>query len=138
MFKSGKVAKFILSIVLLSSLNSINAMAHEDHHKTPGMLKVNHGGKVEAGKEINLEYVVSGTEVKLYAADHDGKDLALTEVELKATAQLPKGKPEPVTLTNKDGAFVAKVDFKSAYRVEMNVDAIFQGKKSTFKIQIEK
>ncbi len=135
MFKFKKLAKIILVIGLLSS---INVFAHEDHNKTPGMLKANHGGKVEAGKEINLEYVVAGTEVKLFAADHDGKDLALTEVELKATAKLPKGKPTPVTLTKKDGAYVAQVDFKSAYRVEMNVDAIVQGKKSTFKIQIEK
>lgn len=135
MFKSGVIAKFILVIGLVSS---VSGLAHEDHYKTPGMLKANHGGKVEAGKEINLEYVVNGTEVKLFPADHDGKDLALTEVELKATAKLPKGKPTPVTLTKKDGAFVAQVDFKSAYRVEMSVDAVVKGKKSTFKVQIEK
>ena len=128
------LAKIVLYIALFSSFNSF---AHEDHNKTPGMLKANHGGKVEAGKEINLEYVVSGSEVTLFPATHEGKDLARTEVELKATAKLPKGKPEPVNLT-KEGPFVAKVDFKSAYRVEMNVDAIFKGKKSTFKIQIEK
>ena len=117
---------------------SLNLFAHEGHDGTPGMLIANHGGKVEAGKEINVEYVVTGNEVKLFPASHEGKDLTVAEVQLVASTKLPKGKSEPVKLTSKDGAFVAKVDFKNAYRVEMNIEAAVSGKKSTFKIQIEK
>lgn len=127
--------KLILSIVLMGTLN-LNA--HEGHDQTPGAIKANHGGVVKAGKEINLEYVVSGSEVKLYPMSHDGKDLTAADVKVTATAKLPKGKSEPVKVTEKDGALTAQVDFKGAYRVEMNVDADSHGKKSTFKLQVEK
>lgn len=129
---------FKKTILAMSLVSALGAGAHEGHDQTPGMLKANHGGKVEAGKEINIEYVVSGTEVKLFPASHEGKDLTSADVKLIANAKLPKGKAEPVKLTSKDGAFVAQVDFKSAYRVEMNVEAEVKGKKSTFKLQIEK
>lgn len=129
------LAKIILSIVLLGSLSSF---AHEGHDDAPGAIKANHGGTVKAGKEINLEYVVSGTDVKLFPVGHDGKDLTAAEVKLIVTAKLPKGKAEPVKTESKDGGFVAKVDFKTAYRIEMNVDAEVKGKKSSFKFQVEK
>lgn len=127
--------KIILSIALLGSLV---AFAHEGHDDAPGALKANHGGTVKAGHEINLEYVVAGTEVKLFPISHDGKELAATDVTIKATTKLPKGKVEAAKIENKDGAFVTQVDFKGGYRVEMNVTADTKGKKSTFKFQVEK
>ncbi len=128
---------FKVAMVILSWF-SLSLFAHDGHDGTPGMLTANHGGKVEAGKDINLEYVVSGNEVKLFPASHEGKDLTAAEVQLVVSSKLPKGKAESVKLTSKDGAFVAVVDFKKAYRVEMSIEAIVNGKKSTFKIQIEK
>lgn len=117
---------------------SLTAFAHENHDQAPGALKANHGGTVRSGKQINLEYVVSGTEVKLFPASHEGKDLSADDVKITATTKLPKGKAEPTTVDFKDGAFVANVDFKTAYRIEMSVEADLKGKKSNFKFQIEK
>ena len=127
--------KVILSMVLLGSLS---VFAHEGHDEAPGSIKANHGGTVKAGKEINLEYVVSGSEVKLFPVSHDGKDLTSAEVKLSVTSKLPKGKAEAIKLESKDGAMIAKVDFKTAYRIEMSVEADHQGKKSSFKFQVEK
>lgn len=127
--------KIILSMVLLGTLT---VSAHEGHDQAPGTMKSNHGGVVKAGKEINLEYVVSGTDVQLFPASHDGKDLNSADVQMTVTAKLPKGKAEVLKLQNKNGAMMATVDFKNAYRVEMNVEASHQGKKSTFKFQVEK
>lgn len=127
--------RIILSIALLGSLS---VFAHEGHDEAPGSIKANHGGTVRAGKEMNLEYVVSGSEVKLFPVSHDGKDLTSAEVKLSVTAKLPKGKAEVLKVDSKDGALVAKVDFKNAYRIEMNVEVDHQGKKSTFKFQVEK
>ncbi len=117
---------------------SLNLFAHEGHDEAPGAIKTNHGGTVKAGKEINLEYVVSGSEVKLYPLSHEGKDLAATEVKLLVMAKSPKGKAETIKVDNKDGAYIAMVDFKGAYRTEVTVDADVKGKKSTFKFQVEK
>lgn len=127
--------KIIVSIVLLGSLN---IFAHEGHDNVPGALKANHGGTVKAGKEINLEYVVAGNVIKIYPVSHDGKDLNQTEAKLTATAKAPKGKAEPAKLEFKDGSYVATVDFKGAYRIEMNVAAEIKGKKDLFKFQVEK
>ncbi len=127
--------KIILSVAVLISMSSF---AHEGHDDAPGAIKANHGGTVKSGKEINLEYVVSGTEVKLFPVSHDGKDLTADEVKLTVNAKLPKGKAEAIKTESKDGAFVAKVDFKTAYRIEMNVDTEVKGKKSSFKFQVEK
>ena len=123
----------LIAVALSGSLN-----AHEGHDNAPGALKANHGGLVKPGKEINLEYVVAGTEVKLYPVSHEGKDLAASEIKLSATVQLPKGKSEVVKIESKDGVFVAQVDFKNAYRIEMRVSAIHNGKTDNFKFQVEK
>lgn len=127
--------KLVMAIAFLASFS---AFAHEGHDDTPGALKANHGGVVKAGKEINLEYVVAGTEVKMFPVSHDGKELAGTDVKMMVTTKLPKGKAEAAKLDLKDGAYVTQVDFKDAYRIEMNVTADNHGKKSSFKFQVEK
>ncbi len=127
--------KIVLAVAILSSLN---LMAHEGHDNTPGSLKANHGGTVKAGKEINLEYVVSGNELKLYPASHEGVDLAANEVKVSGTAKLPKGKAESLKVELKNGSYVAPIDFKNSYRIEVIATTEFKGKKDTFKFQVEK
>lgn len=126
--------------ILFTSLFAISmhAMAHEGHNQTPGSLKANHGGTVKAGKEINLEFVTSGSELKLYPASHEGEDLPATEVKLTATGKLPKGKAEALKIEVKNGVYTAPIDFKSAYRVEVVATTDYKGKKDTFKFQVEK
>jgi hypothetical protein len=127
--------KVLLATVILISTVSF---AHEGHDQAPGTIKSNHGGVVKAGKYINLEYVVTNNEVKLFPANHDGKDLAASEIKLTVNTKLPKGKPVPIQTETKDGGIIAKVDFKSAYRIEVTVDADVKNQKSTFKFQVEK
>lgn len=126
---------FIGSSILTISHPSL---AHEGHDNAPGTLKANHGGTVKPGKQINLEFLSTENEVKLYPLSHDGKDLNATEVKLTATTKLPKGKPQAATLEYKDGAFHTKVDFKEAFRVELTVTSTYNGKTDTFKFQVEK
>lgn len=127
--------KLLISAMVFSS---VLAMAHEGHDQTPGMLKANHGGIVKPGKQVNLEYVVSGEQVKMYPVSHEGKDLGSTEVTVSATAKSPKSKAESLNIEYKDGAFVTQVDFKGAYRSELNVVVDEKGKSSQFKFQVEK
>ena len=124
-------------VVIVFLMGSLHVSAHEGH-STPGALKANHGGVVKAGKEINLEYVVAGNSVKVYPVSHDGKDLGPADVKLTATSKIPKGKTEAAKLVFQEGSFVSPIDFKGAYRVEMNVTADINGKKDTFKFQVEK
>lgn len=130
----------MLNKLILTSLLaiSLNLMAHEGHNNTPGSLKANHGGTVKAGKEINLEFVAINNELKLYPASHEGTDLAPTDVKISATSKLPKGKPENLKTEAKNGAFIAAIDFKTAYRLEVVVTTDYKGKKDTFKFQVEK
>ena len=130
--------KKIIAVIISISAIALNVFAHEGHDNAPGTLKANHGGVVQAGKEINLEYIVSGNEVKLFPLSHEGKDLAANQVKLVVSSKQPKGKAEVVNLETKNGVTVAKVDFKNAYRVEMSVEAEFNGQKNNFKFQVEK
>lgn len=127
--------KIVFTALMISSLN---LLAHDGHNQTPGSLKANHGGTVKAGKEVNLEYVVSGNELKLYPASHEGSDLASADVKLAATGKLPKGKAESLKIESKNGTFVAPIDFKTAYRIEVVATVEHKGKKDTFKFQVEK
>ncbi len=126
----------ILTLIMI--IGSLTAWAHEGHDLTPGSIKANHGGTVKAGKEINLEYVVIGNTVKMYPVTHDGKDLLETDIILTGTIKLPKAKDETVKIEFKEGSFLTVVDFKKAYRVEINLIANFKGQKSNFKFQVEK
>lgn len=118
--------------------STLNLFAHEGHDQTPGSLKANHGGTVKPGKEINLEYVVSGNELKLYPASHEGTDLSANDVKVTATAKLPKGKAEALKIETKNGVLVSSIDFKTAYRIEVVATTDYKGKKDSFKFQVEK
>lgn len=122
--------------ILLSLSLATLAYGHEGHD-TPGSIKANHGGIVKPGKAINLEYVVSGTEVTLYPVDHDGKDLSASEVKLTATSKIPKGTVKKLEIDTTEG-FKTTVDFKGAYRSEVVVTSEVKGKKDNFKFQVEK
>lgn len=124
---------FTLGITLLIQ----PVWAHEGH-ETPGVIKALHGGTTLPGKQINLEYMVSGTELKLYPLSHDEKDLSTSQVKVQATAKAPKGKAEKLKIENKDNAFITQVDFKNAYRLEIQVTTETSGKKDIFKFQMEK
>lgn len=136
----NSVMKLILGTTLSLGFMSIpvQVLAHEGHDNAPGALKANHGGVVKAGKEINLEYLVSGNEVKLYPVSHEGKDLLPNDVKLSGTTQLPKGKVESAKIEIKDNVYYTTIDFKGAYRSELKIKADHAGKVSEFKIQIEK
>ena len=131
-----KLNKVIAGLVLMVSTGSI-VFAHEGHDDAPGSIKANHGGIVKSGKVINLEYVVLGNEVALYPLSHDGKDLNAAQVKLSATGKVPKGKAENLKIDTQNG-FKTAVDFKGAYRSEVVVTADNEGKKDTFKFQVEK
>ncbi len=128
--------KKLLATVLF--LASVSLLAHEGHDDAPGAIKANHGGVVKAGKDVNLEYKVSGDVVELYPVSHEGKDLTASEIKVTATGKLPKGKVEPLKLEVKNGVYTAKLNFKGAYRIEVLVTADNKGKLSTFKFQAEK
>lgn len=131
--------KIIAAILLVGSvITSLNVVAHEGHDHAPGTLKANFGGVVKAGKDINLEYVIKGEDVELYPTSHEGASLKPADIQLQATAKVPKGKAEELKLEIKGEAYTAKLDFKGAYRVEVVVTADNKGKKSNFKFQVEK
>ena len=129
--------QFLSAIGFVLSVGSM-AVAHEGHDAVPGAIKTSHGGVAKAGKEINLEYVVSGTEIILYPMSHDGKDLPSTDLKLTATSKGPKGKNETLKVDAQAVGFKTNVDFKDAYRSEVVVKTDLKGKKDTFKLQVEK
>lgn len=126
-----------LLMVIVISLASSASFAHEGHDDVPGSIKALHGGVVKPGKEMNLEIVSAGGELKLFPISHTGSDIALSDVKLTATAQPPKGKAERITFEEKDNSYYSKLDFKGSYRLSLDIKADHKGKKDTFKVQVE-
>ena len=129
-----KLALFVIGFIF-----SISATAHEGHAQNPKNLKALHGGAVKTGKEINLEYVISGTEVKLYPVSHDGKPVPSEEIKLSATTRAAKAKKAtPASLKYADNSYSFAVDFGGTHRVEVMVTTESKGKSDVFKFQVEK
>lgn len=124
-----------LSSVLLFGMNSL---AHEGHDEIPGQIKAMHGGVVKAGKELNMEMLVTGDSVQFFPLAHSGEDLKIADVKLTGTAKTPKGKPQALTFTNDGKSFSTKVDLKGAYRADLNIKAQHSGKTNNFKFLVEK
>lgn len=126
----------ILTLSLL--INPTLSFAHEGHHETPGVIKATHGGIAIPGKVFNLEYMQSGTELKLFPLPHPDETFDFSKVKFTATAKAPKEKESELKLEKKDDFFVTTVDFKKAYRLEIVVTTDNAGKKDKFKFQVEK
>lgn len=131
-----KKSLLTLSLAFLVSL-SFNSFAHEGHDQAPGTIKSLHGGVVKSGKELNLEVIMSGTEVTLYPISHTGKDLAASSIKLEAMAKPKKGKAYPVVFTADKVGLKATVDLMGANRLPIDVNITSNGKTDKFSIQVE-
>lgn len=129
--------KNLIFLFCLSCLSAQPLQAHEGHDGY-GALKSSHGGTVLPGKQINLEYITSANEVKIYPLSHQGDTLDLAQIKVSAVSKLPKGKEENLKLELKEKALVGTVDLKKSHRAEVIVTADVQGKKDVFKFQVEK
>lgn len=111
--------------------------AHEGHNQAPGSLKSLHGGTVQAGKQINLEVIISGTHLTIYPESHEGKDLPAKDVLIEAKASPKKGKPYAVKFSPTKEGFVATVDLAGANRLPVTITTTNQGKVDHFTVQVE-
>lgn len=128
--------KTILALAL--SFLSLTAFSHEGHNVTPGTLKSLHGGTVQAGKQINLEVIVSAGEIAIFPISHEGKDIPTKDVTIEAIAKPRKGKPYPVFfITDKGGGLTTTIDLKGANRIPVTVKITNQGKSDSFTVQVE-
>ncbi|MBY0415197.1 MAG: hypothetical protein K2Q18_13585 [Bdellovibrionales bacterium] len=128
-----KKTLLILAIAALPTLS----FSHEGHDQAPGALKSIHGGVVQAGKQLNLEVIVSGSEITLYPTSHEGKDIPAKDVKIEATAKPKKGKPFPVAFTSTQKGFTSKVDLQGANRLPVTINVTNNGKTDHFTVQVE-
>lgn len=128
-----KTLVLFLSVVL----NSSNVFSHEGHNNAPGSFKSLHGGTVQNGKELNLEFIVNGTELTIYPTGHDSKDVPTSLVKVSAMAKPKKGKPYPVVLTPAKVGYRATLNLEGANRLPVEIKTESNGKSDKFTIQIE-
>ena len=127
-----------LIIAFITGLLTITISAHEGHGNAPGSFKSLHGGTVQAGKQLNLEVIVSGKEITVYPTSHEGKDIQLKDAKVEATAKPKKGKPYTVQLSQATGnGLTATVDLKGANRLPVEISVSTQGKVDKFIVQVE-
>lgn len=120
-------------IIILPTL----VFSHEGHNQTPGSLKSIHGGVVQAGKEVNLEFIISGQKVTLFPTSHDGLDLVAKNLKIEAIAKPRKGAAYPVKVDSEKSGYSINVDLKGANRIPVTVSVTMNGKTDKFIIQVE-
>ena len=124
---------FILAILVFGFSS---AFAHEGHHQAPGMLKSLYGGVVKAGKIVNVEYVASATQVKIYPRAHEGEEL-VKDLKLTLNAKPKKGAAYKVELKQEGEAHIGAIDLKGANRLPLELTLESGSKKDTVKFQVE-
>nr|BFD67114.1 hypothetical protein HAGR004_21360 [Bdellovibrio sp. HAGR004] len=127
-----------LAAALVLSLFASASLAHEGHDQVPGSLKAMHGGIPKAGKLMNMEMLAIENKVQLFPRAHEGETLDMTKLKISGTAKSPKGKSQPLKLTQAEKAFNTEVDFHGSHRVNLEIKAEYEGKTDTFKFLVEK
>lgn len=113
------------------------AIAHEGH-EAPTSVQSIHGGMAQAGDMINMEYVFSKDELKIFPRVHEGDDLKIKDLQMMVTFKKPREKAISVPVTFKDNYFSAKVDFGKAHRIEVQSSVTYKNKTEKFTYQLEK
>lgn len=126
-----------LLVILTITILSQSLFAHEGHDNAPGSFKSLHGGTVQAGKQLNLEVIVSGNEVTIFPTSHDGKDIQLKDVKVEATAKPKKGKPFPAIFSPAKSGLSTIIDLKGSNRVPVEISVTILGKTDHFIVQVE-
>lgn len=131
--------RIIMTISALLLLITPNLFAHEGHDENPNAIKATHGGLILAGKVLNIEYIINGTEVKIYPLKHGGGGFQMDQLSASAKASPRKGKPYEVVTQKEQDHFKVAVDMKGSPRVQLDVQVnVDSSKKSDhFKLQIE-
>ena len=130
-----------MALVLLGAVLSLDgatfSMAHEGHDKTPGSVQAPHGGVVQGTNSIYLELISDAAGIKLFPLTHALVPIALKDVSLSATSQVPKKSKTPVKFTEVGDHYEAKVEAKGAYRYALDVATDYKGKKEKLTFQVE-
>lgn len=114
--------------ILLAALTFAAAQgyAHEGHDHGPSTLQAPKGGVLRSLEEVHLELKTDGKKLSLYAYELDEKSQKLVAADVKkfpvkATATLPRKKPEAVDLSPKGDHWEASFDAKGAHRYTLEV-----------------
>lgn len=126
--------KIILALLLALP---ITALTHEGHD-APTSVQSIHGGMALTGEILNMEYVYSKGELKIYPRAHEGDDLKIADLKLTATLKKPREKAAAAPLEFKDSYFSTKVDFGKAHRIEVQTSVTYKNKTEKFTYQLEK
>lgn len=120
-----------------------NTSAHEGHD-APGSIQAQHGGTVKTTTNLFIELVQEGNALMLFPMTHEYKPVPLKEVQMEATAQLPKGKTKSLVKLAERSAedaskthYLGTFDAKGAHRYTLSVTAKYTGKKETATFQVE-
>ncbi len=124
--------------IIASIFASTGVLAHEGHDDIPGQIKALHGGVVKSGKNINMEMLVTNGSVQFYPLAHSGEDLKISEVKLSGSSKTPKGKSETLNFSSDAKSISTKINFKDAYRTDLEIKAQYKGKADNFKFLVEK
>lgn len=130
--------QFIVLGLVIAGLMPMCAWSHEGHNKTPGSLTAPHGGQIKGTEHLYIEMVADAEGVKLYPLDHDLKPVAVGEVKVEGTLQLPRNKKsETLQWTPAENYYEAKVKTKGTHRYNIELKVSYKNKMDQLKFIVE-
>ncbi len=116
------------------------AFAGEGHdHGVPGAVAAPKGGEIKAGPGSYFELLKSGNVLKIYVYDDKLKPLSTSALnKVEATAKIPRGAAEKLTLKANADHFETNYDPKKNHRFELVLKFSLNGKDDFVTYNVEK
>ena len=128
----------LVAVAVGVGLIPMMAWSHEGHDKLPGSLSAPHGGQIKGTEHLYVELVADAEGVKLYPLDHDLKPVALGEVKIEGTFQLPRTKKsESLQWTQVENYYEAKVKAKGTHRYNIELKVSYKNKADKLSFTVE-
>lgn len=130
-----KTLRTILAAAVL--VISTTVLASPDHDHGAPTFQPPKGGILKSTHMAHFELVKSANSVSLYAYNKEGKALPTKGLKVSADLELPRQKPTPVSLTDKETHWEATIDSKSAHRYSLKVKIDDGKEKDNVKFTVE-
>lgn len=121
----------------------LSGFAHEGH-SVPAGIQAQHGGTVKATHELFVELVQRDKMLLVYPMTHDLKPVQLSDVQISATAEIPRTreKHEVKFTAQKAGTpseahFSGSFNAKGAHRYTLEITLRYKGKAEKTVFQVE-
>lgn len=132
----------ILVVVLGSSISFANSGATSQptenkeflQNTSSQSLQPKHGGELQPGKSLALEFKQDGELIQFFPQSADGNAIETKDFKISGLIKVKKGKPQKLIFAERDGYYFASLDFGDAVQLNLEVRLDHSGTQERFQL----